>query len=320
MANAHDSAETAFDDHSFDASALVRAGSWGIGAAAALFLAVMAGMSDTGAPRVMAALSAVTGKADTPAVKTVAAAKPAPRPVTPARAPQPAAETRRLIEQVQLLAADRDRLAQRIGTLERNLEDVTGSIRQQEASAKAASTTPPPTIPAAMSMSAAPWPMPSQEQSGPTSPWNDPPQETTPPEVTASLPPATPLPPPRPELSPAEETAPAAEAEAAEPKSQPVTSHPPRPARITYGIDLGGAVSVDRLRMLWHSLRSGDPRLLHGLRPVVQIRDIRRGGRPDIRLIVGPLASADDASKLCSAILNSGRYCEPALYRGRRLQ
>jgi hypothetical protein len=95
-------------------------------------------------------------------------------------------------------------------------------------------------------------------------------------------------------------------------KPEPVMSR-------AYGVDLGGAVSVDRLRMLWHTLRANEPRLLQGLQPITHVRETRRGGRPDVRLIAGPLPNADDAAKLCAAILNVGRYCEPAVFRGHRL-
>jgi hypothetical protein len=71
--------------------------------------------------------------------------------------------------------------------------------------------------------------------------------------------------------------------------------------------------------MLWQTLRTSEPRLMYGLHPVTHINEARRGGRPDVRLIAGPLASADDAARLCAAILNAGRYCEPAMYRGQRM-
>jgi hypothetical protein len=97
-------------------------------------------------------------------------------------------------------------------------------------------------------------------------------------------------------------------------------TEPPAPARPSaYGVDLGGAISVDRLRLLWNSLRANEPRLLRGLRPVAQMREARGGGRPDVRLIAGPLASAEDAARLCAAILNEGRFCEPAAFSGHRL-
>ena len=104
---------------------------WGTSAAAALTLAVVAGYSDTGSRRLMAA-------AAPPGGTTVAQRAPAaatPQPV--ARSSETEAETRRLAEAVRALTADRERLAARLGTLERSLEDVTGAIKQQATAAAA---------------------------------------------------------------------------------------------------------------------------------------------------------------------------------------
>jgi septal ring factor EnvC (AmiA/AmiB activator) len=49
----------------------------------------------------------------------------------PPRAAEAEAETKRLAAQVRELAADRERLTARIALLERNLEDMTGSIKKQ---------------------------------------------------------------------------------------------------------------------------------------------------------------------------------------------
>jgi hypothetical protein len=71
--------------------------------------------------------------------------------------------------------------------------------------------------------------------------------------------------------------------------------------------------------MLWQTLRSNEAKLLQGLRPITHVRELRRGGRTDMRLIAGPLANADDAAKLCAELLSAGRYCEPAVFHGQRL-
>jgi hypothetical protein len=69
---------------------------------------------------------------------------------------------------------------------------------------------------------------------------------------------------------------------------------------------------------MWRGLQSNEAALLQGLRPLALMSGTRRG-RPDVRLIAGPVASAKDANKLCSALLNAGRYCEPAVFAGHRL-
>ena len=326
MAIAPDSAATDLTARNFDAASLLRTASWGIGAAAALFLAALAGLSDPGASRVTVALATVTG--NLAEIATTAAPARVADIAQPPSQPRSDPELNRLNEQVRLLAADRDRLVQRIGMLEQNLEDVTGSIRQQQAAAAAPASAEPPVLPtpaAAIAVSAAPWPALPPEP--PTAaPWNEPPllprpaatrveqPVEPPPETTASLPPATPLPPRRPAIAPPA----AAGAPAAKPEPvRQVVARPETPR--TYGVDLGGAVSVDRLRLLWNSLRTHEPRLLQGLRPITHTREARRGGRPDVRLIAGPLPSADEAARLCGAILNAGRYCEPALFGGQRL-
>ena len=320
MATAPERAASELHASSFDVAALVRTASWGVGAAAALFLAVLAGVSDSGAPRVAAAVSTLSGQPE----NTATVAIPATPPVVVVQ-PQLALETRRLHEQVRLLAADRDRLVQRLGVLERKLEDMTGSIRRQQASAKVTPSAEPPPPPA--TVLAAPWPAIPMTPTEP-SPWSDPPQAEipqaeTPPETTASLPPGTPLPPPRPPFAEVQQAGPTAATPAANPPSPRQAAVAPRagpPAgRTAYGVDLGGGISVDRLRLLWNALRTSEARLLQGLRPIAQTRETKRGGRPDVRLVAGPLPSADDAARLCAAILNAGRYCEPAVYHGQRL-
>lgn len=317
MAIAPDSAVNDLKPREYDVAALVRTASWGIGAAGALFLAVLAGLSDPGAPRVATAISALTGTS----TKTVTApeARPASTMVAQPQ-PQPNPEVRRLNDQVRLLSADRDQLLQRVSVLERNLEDVTGSIRKREAAVT------PPVEPAAqasmapaVAVATAPWPALTPDPPA-AAPWIDPPPPAAPPpETTASLPPETPLPPPRPAVGEAEQAKQAGEAPKLAPQQQTAARTETPAGRPSYGIDLGGAVSVDRLRMLWHSLRTNEPRLLQGLRPITHAREARRGGRPDVRLIAGPLSNADEAAKLCAAILNAGRYCEPTMYHGQRL-
>ena len=112
-----------------DMRSLWRLAIWGSSATLALLLAVVACYSDTGSRRL-----AMNGAAS--------------------RVAEAEAETRRLAETVRMLAADRERLTARIGTLERNLEDMTGSIRRQSAKSDAAG----PTMPSTVAAPAAPTP------------------------------------------------------------------------------------------------------------------------------------------------------------------
>lgn len=340
MVNARDSAATNLDGRDFNVAALARTASWGIAAATALLLAVLAGLSGSGAQRVAAAVSALSGSQATEAAAIAPVVKPPPAAVVqpPPQRSQFMAEARRLNEQVRLLAADRDRLIQRVAQLERDLEDVTGSIRRQEASARMQAESVELSEPAAaIAMATAVWP-PVPPQQPATAPWNEPaspapaheaaPSEAASEIVTGALSsptaPAstTPLPPPRPASPLAAETHPSAESPPAGPATprEAAGTAGPEARRTTYGVDLGGAASLNRLRMLWQSLSTSESRLLEGLRPVTHVRAIRRGGRPDVRLIAGPLAGADHAARLCAAILDTGRFCEPAVFHGHRLR
>ena len=103
---------TMFDntDEQIDMRGLVRLGLWGSAAIGALLLAVMAVQSDTGARRVASGLNAdTTGQ-------------------LAARRQEIETETKRLVESIRTLSSDRDRLLARVTVLERNLEDVTGSV------------------------------------------------------------------------------------------------------------------------------------------------------------------------------------------------
>jgi hypothetical protein len=357
MAAAPDNAPIAPTKRKFDTTALITTASWGIGAAAALFLAVLASLTDYGARRMTAAVSIPTGKSvpTATAQKSAALQVPLPKPVavthiklppqpqplqlaqlqpppqpqtTQAQAkvepkPEPSVETRRLQEQVRVLLADQDRLVKRLSALERNLDDVTGSIRRQQTELKeeiAARTAAPAPVPAGP-VSTVSWPaiVTAITTSGP---WPDPATDDMP-EVTASIPRQTPLPLLRPAESTDANDKPAAEVSPAQagapPETKQAAAPPPAPAkRIAHGIDLGGADSVSRLRVLWRGLQANEAMLLKGLRPVAFMSGTRRG-RPDVRLIAGPIANAGEAAKVCSALLAAGRYCEPTVYTGHRL-
>jgi hypothetical protein len=91
---------------------------WGGAATMALAAAALASQTDTGSKRLQLAL----GLNNEP-VQAVAQIPP--------RAAETDAETRYLAAQLSELAADRERLNKRIAMLERNLEDMTGSIQRQ---------------------------------------------------------------------------------------------------------------------------------------------------------------------------------------------
>jgi hypothetical protein len=121
----------------FDMPALRRLAIWGLATAGALAIAVAAAFSDAGSRRLMASA---------PASNAGGAAQKASPPAAPA--PDRDAESRRLSEVLGALVADREQLVARIGAIERNLEDVTGSLQRQAAAAAAVPSPPAPASPA----------------------------------------------------------------------------------------------------------------------------------------------------------------------------
>src|SRR5438034_10525554 len=115
----------------FDIRALRRLAIWGAAAAAALSVAVLAGYANPAAQRLLGTMSAAIGR-----THHRVEASPAQ---TATRVVEADNETRRLAEAVRALAADRNELLTRINSLEQSLEDITGSINRQ-----AASASPPP--------------------------------------------------------------------------------------------------------------------------------------------------------------------------------
>jgi hypothetical protein len=197
------------------------------------------------------------------------------------RAVETAGETENLAATARALAADRDALRRRITALEQGLEDITGSInRRLPAASPGTSETILPAPPAA-----------------------------TPPVVreTTVAPPVLP--------APTQSTAtrfaalPAIEgrAEAALPSM----------AKGEFAIDLGSAVNFDALRVLWNATKAGNAPLLDGLTPLVKVRENGKSGAPELRLVVGPLAGAEVAAKLCGVLIAS-RSCQPAAFEGQQ--
>jgi hypothetical protein len=237
----------------------------------------------------------------------------------PPRAVETEAETKRLAAQVRELATDRERLTARIAMLERNLEDMTGSIKQQReqlAAARAANTPSAPSAPATTpaDIAAPPPPTPSLPALTPlarpavgetAAAW---PATTTPAEAAA---PATP-----PQAAePATEAAPPPVHVAAAPANEPVAAPPPKP---DYGIDLGAATSLEALRVHWVALKVNYGPLLVGLHPVATQHTKTPTG-VTYRLVAGPLPNAAEAARLCARFPVTRTGCRPAKFSGVQL-
>ena len=103
------------------------------------------------------------------------------------------------------------------------------------------------------------------------------------------------------------------------PAAAPQVPTEPTPSRPEFGIDLGGAANIERLRALWAAAKTRHGGLLDGLRPIMAIRETGRPGSVELRLVVGPLGNAAAAARLCSVIAGTGSLCQPAMFDGQRL-
>lgn len=86
-----------------------------------------------------------------------------------------------------------------------------------------------------------------------------------------------------------------------------------------FGLDLGGALTLEGLRKLWANAQRRHGAQLDGLRPIVHLRERPRPNPPDLRLVAGPIANAAAAARLCSALAAAGALCQPAAFDGQRL-
>ena len=246
-----------------------RIGRWGLAAIAAVSVAYLVGSSDLGLRRMATAFSNVQG------LPTAAAVQP-----------RDDGEIVRLSETLRRLTGDRDRLLTRLDMLERNLDDLTGSISLKPVPPRASENTPPTP------------PEPTFTQ--PTIP-SIAPLASKPPNAAA-----VPVQPPM-VVAPANESV------------QDDTPTPPATAKVDFGIDLGSAQTVEGLRSLWTAAKGKHAKLLDGLRPIVVLRENARPGGVELRLVAGPLASAALAARLCVVIITAGTVCQPAVFDGQRL-
>ena len=90
--------------------------------------------------------------------------------------------------------------------------------------------------------------------------------------------------------------------------------------RTKFGVDLGGANSVEGLRALWRGLRGPHRELFAQMQPLIVVKERTTGYGMQLRLVAGPLTDAAAAAKLCATLTErSRRACEPSVYDGQRL-
>jgi hypothetical protein len=265
---------------SFEMRALLRLAAWGGAAAGALMLAVLSAYWTSGSRTAIAMVA--PGDPRTAVITTQLAA----------RSNELEAEARRLSEAVTTLTADRERLITRITSLERSLEDVTGSIKRQTTAAPPAATAGPPALPA---IAFAPAPLAG-----------GPPPRQGPKDAEAATPPPAPEQPPA-QLAnvPANLAPPAAAPEEDQAKGE-------------YAVDLGGSANFDGMRALWNAARKDNAALFKNLQPLVTVREGKARG-VELRLIVGPLASTEHATRMCAALLAARRSCQMTMFEGQPL-
>ncbi len=168
MAKTKTGAEFAPARRKFAIQDLWRIAVWGLSATAALTLVAYAGTTDPGRERLHVAVAEIHE------ILIPSGAKPL-RPLD-------AREGRRLAETVRVLAADRERLLDRVATLEQSLDGITGSIARVEQAVK----TPLETVPAAVEPTPPPSPPEPEVTSSVTPRANVPIQVPMPPQPPVS--------------------------------------------------------------------------------------------------------------------------------------
>ncbi|XSC46741.1 hypothetical protein ACF1BQ_014100 [Bradyrhizobium sp. RDT10] len=344
------------EEDELDRRALWRLGSWGVGATAAVILAVMANQSSLGLKREQVAATDLTRQAQQ--IQQVAR--------------ETQNEARRLAAAIDTLNGDRDRLYSRVTGLEQGLDSVTGAIARQgsaAASPPVANAEPqaaqnpqpsPPVAPVATTSIAEPGPAAvasaaKDSAKSDAAKADSAKQETVKPEAAkADLAKADPVKPEPAKPSPAAPLI-AAQSMMAPPDPaagkliepgkapNPVIASPipdvvaaapsatdaeadddtaPKVSlqRTEFGVDLGTANSVNGLRALWLGLlksRSNAP--LTALRPIIVIKEGTNGLGMQLRLVAGPLHDAGAAARICAVLTENKRPCETTIFDGQRL-
>ncbi|MEJ2375508.1 MAG: hypothetical protein P8Y53_09405 [Pseudolabrys sp.] len=318
----------------FDMRALWRPTGWGVGAALALAALAVTTQTHTGSERLKLAFAP-------PEAPAAVAKLPPPR-----RAED--AEMARLQTQVRMLTADRERMTERIASLEHSLDDLTGSIKRQLETARAESKSPPPAVAA-----------PRVTASAPSPPAAPKPAQQTAGQPAAAAKPEPAKPAAADKAAPTETAAPAEESGADQAKATPaeesstqasaasakLAAAPPQaPARQTpvqvvvpmppervaalapkgrksekpqFGLSVAGASSRMLLRMQWAAAEARFGSLLGDLKPYALAE--RRNNVLHYRLIIGPMPTYTAAARLCGRLIAAHAVCHPVKMAGEPL-
>ncbi len=257
-------------------NALLWLGGWGGAAAIALTALAIASQTKTAGERLR---------------QVFAIKEPAAIAQMPPRVSQLESDVQLLTAQVRALTVERDRLAGRIALLESSLDDMTGAIKRQAAATAAAlaarAAAPAPSAPVT------------------TAPATNPPAAVT--------------------QSPSTATAAASKTEAS--NTTPVPMPPTRIASVAtseaapsastqneFGLDLGGAATLDGIRQRWITVKANFGPLLSGMYPLAARE--HRAGASGYRLVVGPLPNSPAATGLCAHFAAARTACKSVKFDG----
>lgn len=285
------------EEDELDRRALWKLGSWGLGTVGAVIVGILATQSPVAVRRDQLAFAT----AQSQQLQWIAK--------------ESENKSRQLAAAVDTLNADRDRLYARVTVLEENLESVTGSIARQKA---AAST---PVVPVAPQVVAT---APTAVETSATVQPDSKPQIASPPAPPKIAPVAS-----IPSPTPAEQKTGTAQAEKKETfVTGALTATAPAPSEVAadkpvqqtaFGVELGGANSVEGLRAIWRTVSKSNATVFATLQPIVVLREGNDGLGMKLRLVAGPLSDAAAAAKICAVLITDKRSCLPSVYDGQRL-
>ena len=293
------------EEDELDGRSMWRLASWGVGTVGALIVAILATRSPAAINRDQLASAELARQSQQ--VQWIAK--------------ESQNKARELASAVDTLNGDRDRLYARVTVLEQGLDSVTGAL------ARPAPASPPAASPAAAAPAQAV--LPPAAEADPIGPVK--PAEAKA-EPVAQLPkiapvataPASPSPPAKPAEQKAETSAtdqpPAPTVTAAIAPQNPAPVEMPSATivrKTEFGVDLGGANSIEGLRALWRGVTKGNLQQLASLQPIIVVKERHDGLGMQLRLVAGPLSDAAEAAKVCAGVLTeSNRACETSVYEG----
>jgi hypothetical protein len=332
------------EEDELDRRALWRLGSWGVGSVAAVVVAVMASQSSIGARRDQIAAADLARQSQQ--IQSVAKEGHAEARRLASAIDTLNGDRDRLYSRVTVLEQGLDSVT---GSIARQ-NSAAGSPQAVPSPLSArepqsASLDPPPAAAAPATTVAVltekPRDVLRQRDSAPASSaaaTSNVPAETNPAKPPAATP-AMPLMPSRSMMAPPDPAA----AKLIEPEQPPqvitaapgpevVASAPPDPEpalskapseiaaqRTEFGVDLGGASSIDGLRALWRTVLKSNTAAITSLRPIIVVKERNNGLGMQLRLVAGPLSDAAAAAKICAALIESERPCETSVFDGQRL-